>query len=338
MRGKENFQKLYPDAYFLDPENVANVEAYLRKHNWLGLDEGITYIEKAGQGNMNLTLRVGAGERSFIIKQARSWVEKYPQIEAPAERSIVEANFYDIISSNKKLKQLTPELLGRDSESFFLVLEDLGISNDFTDLYQPNKFLLYGELVILMSFLNELHGNFSGQKVQNNSMRQLNHEHIFVYPFMEDNGFDLDTIESGLQQVAMTYKTDEQLKSIATKLGDIYLADGEYLLQGDYYPGSWLRTSDGVKIIDPEFGFSGPREFELGVMLAHLKMAEQPEEIQDKVLAMYQYTDELDKKLLGQFIGIEIMRRIIGLAQLPLSIGLDKKKELLEDAHQLLVG
>ena len=63
------------------------------------MDHGIESViaaERAGEGNMNCTLRVRTNERTFILKQARPWVEKYPQIEAPDERALVEAAFYRI--------------------------------------------------------------------------------------------------------------------------------------------------------------------------------------------------------------------------------------------------
>ena len=54
------------------------------------------------------------------------------------------------------------------------------------------------------------------------------------------------------------------------KVGDIYLSDdGGVLLHGDYYPGSWLKTDAGFRVIDPEFCFLGPPEFDLGVLAAH---------------------------------------------------------------------
>ena len=48
--------------------------------------ESVCGLGRAGEGNMNLTLRVQTEERSFILKQARPWVEKYPDIPAPKER------------------------------------------------------------------------------------------------------------------------------------------------------------------------------------------------------------------------------------------------------------
>jgi 5-methylthioribose kinase len=153
---------------------------------------------------------------------------------------------------------------------------------------------------------------------------------------MEDNGFNLNNVLEGLQAAAMIYKTDEVFKDIVKKLGEVYLADGQYLLHGDYYLGSFLRTSNGVKIIDPEFCFYGCAEFDLGVLIAHLKMSEQGNEIIVEAIRSYEKAEDFDKKLFNQFIGIEIMRRIIGLAQLPLTLSLEKRVALLKEAKDLI--
>ena len=50
---------------------------------------------------MNCTLRVTTTRRSFILKQARPWVEKYPQIAAPVERARVEAAFYAAVADQR---------------------------------------------------------------------------------------------------------------------------------------------------------------------------------------------------------------------------------------------
>jgi len=118
-------------------------------------------------------------------------------------------------------------------------------------------------------------------------MRALNHEHIFVYPYLDVNGMDLDTILPGLQGVANKVKANSSLKKVFDELGNLYLSDGDYLLHGDYFPGSWLKTEDGIKIIDPEFCFFGPIEFEIGVIVTHLKMADQPVAIIQRALSLY---------------------------------------------------
>ncbi|TFG71242.1 MAG: hypothetical protein E4H26_12695 [Flavobacteriales bacterium] len=63
------------------------------------------------------------------------------------------------------------------------------------------------------------------------------------------------------------------MKSAVRTIGQKYLSPGETLLHGDYYPGSWMTVGDQFYVIDPEFGFVGFAEFDLGVMVAHLIMA-----------------------------------------------------------------
>ncbi len=103
-------------------------------------------------------------------------------------------------------------------------------------------------------------------------------------------------------------------------------------MHGDFYPGSWLKTGEEIKVIDPEFCFYGRPEFDLGVMQAHLLLAGEEENIFKNINEFYKKNTAFDEKLLQQFTGIEIIRRIIGLAQLPLTLSLQAKKELLQKA------
>jgi 5-methylthioribose kinase len=109
----------------------------------------------------------------------------------------------------------------------------------------------------------------------------------------------------------------------------MYLADGGGLVHGDYFPGSWVHSADGVRIIDPEFCFFGAREFDYGVMLAHCALARTVASAGRQVLETAG-RDGLDTPMLLGFAGTEIMRRLIGVAQLPLPYGLDEKRRLLE--------
>lgn len=330
----------------LDAQRPDLLEDYLKQQGWLSDNEIITLIEKPGEGNMNYTLRVRTNAQSLIVKQARPYVEKYPQIPAPARRAVIEAQFYEMIERFPDLQAFMPELSGKDDENCVLVLQDLGSSSDYTFLYQPGQTLTEPEIVSLVRFVSLLHNRFTivlpDMRFENRAMRALNHEHLFQYPFMVDTGFSLDTIQPGLQEAAMPYKTDEALKRVVRQLGEIYLgqastASGRTLLHGDYYPGSWLKTTAGVKVIDPEFCFYGPPEFELGVMLAHLKMARQPQPVIDLALAQYDRPNRFDERLQHAFAGVEILRRLIGLAQLPLSLDLTEKQTLMQEARSMLV-
>lgn len=321
----------------LDAQQPQQIQDYLVRRGWIDELEPITTLEKPGDGNMNYTLRVGTSIRTLIVKQARAYVEKYPAIPAPVERVVIEGHFYEAVQSVPSLAEQMPQLLGIDPENNMLVLEDLGQSPDYTSLYQPGQQLTSDELTVLTAYLADLHHHFAqitpAPVFTNRAMRALNHEHLFVYPFMVENGFDLNSVQPGLQQLAMPYKTDDALKAAVQQLGTVYLADGATLLHGDYYPGSWLRTDTGPKIIDPEFCFYGPPEYDLGVFVAHLLIADQPASMTEQVLTIYRETASFDDTLRQQFTAIEIIRRLIGLAQLPLHLSLDRKAELLQNAR-----
>lgn len=327
----------------LSEVSIEALESYLFERGYLSESEKLVKTEKPGEGNMNFTLRVFTNHgRTFIVKQSRGFVEKYPSIAAPENRAIIEGEFYKYIGNNQEIAVLMPKLLGIDTENNLIVTEDLGQSNDLSYLYQQGKEISKEELEALVSYLNLLHSSFRAENqiehFKNKEMRALNHEHIFIYPFMEENGFDLDTIQNGLQKVAMEFKLDTELKNIIKTLGEMYLSDGQTLLHGDYYFGSFLKTTKGIKVIDPEFCFYGFPEFDLAVLIAHLLMADQTQDKIDLVIQKYIKAVDFNETRLKQFVGVEIMRRIIGLAQLPLSLSLEKKIELLNKAKQMILN
>lgn len=313
------------------------VEDYLSTHGWLSTMEAIEAIEKPGEGNMNCTLRISTSKRSFIFKQARPWVEKYPQISAPEERARIEGRFYKAIEQTP-LASYMPALLGLDESSYVLLLEDLGKASDYTSVYRGDLLAkedceaLWEYLLILHSLQVPESTDFS-----NKAMRALNHEHIFHFPLLKDNGLDLNSITPGLGHIAQKVKQNSKYVHTVLELGEIYIkSSGPALLHGDFYPGSWLKTSKGIKVIDPEFCFLGPPEFDWGIMLAHLILSQQPSTLIESLFVRIRYQKKLNHELLTQFAGIEIMRRLIGVAQLPLSMGLEKKEQLLVLSQQMV--
>jgi 5-methylthioribose kinase len=324
-------------------DNVTEIESYLKDRKWINESDTIIKVEKPGDGNMNFTLRVYVSSgKTCIIKQSKEFVEKYPSIAAPANRSIIEGKFYEFTHTNLKLKAFMPSLIGLDEVNNIIALQELGASSDFSFLYRPDQKIEEMHVVEIIAFLNELHGGFrDGFRppiFENKGMRILNHEHIFVYPFMEENGFDLNDVLPGLQKEAFLFKRDNELKSIILKLGELYLSDGPCLLHGDFYPASFLKTEMGIKIIDSEFCFFGFAEFDLGVFIAHLKLSGQSQEIIDLAYTSYEKREDFNMKLLNQFVGIEILRRIIGLAQLPLTSTLQTRVSLCKEAKELLMN
>jgi 5-methylthioribose kinase len=346
----------------LDADNPGELEDYLKANGWL--DSPLEEVERAGEGNMNLVLRVrtvaggaigsagssavgAAGSSvivaaggSVIVKQSRDWVEKYPDIAAPGDRICVEAAFYSAVAKHRNLASRMPRLLAFDEDNRVALLEDLGEAADFTDVYH-NARIEDSVMNDLWDWLSALHALRLDTRamplLENRAMRELNHAHIFDIPLQHDNGLDLDAITPGLAERAAALQADDAYCARVRAYGARYLENGTTLLHGDYYPGSWLKHPDGVKIIDPEFGFFGPAEFDCGVFIAHLHLAGFALEAVDAAARHYRPPDDFSEDDARVYAGIEIMRRLIGVAQLPLSAHLARKSQLLELSRELVL-
>ncbi|TLF47207.1 hypothetical protein FEK29_03885 [Maribacter aurantiacus] len=314
---------------------IETLKAFLAERQWLHPNEKIDRLSKAGEGNMNVVLKVHTDQRSFVIKQSREYVQKYQDIPAPIERIAVESAFYKAVAQEDLEKHL-PKILGFDNDAYLLYMEDLGDCKNMTFVYHQRNVEQH-QLNTLVEVLYKIHSSKAPKNFPYNmEMRQLNHQHIFVLPFMEDNGFSLDTVQIGLQDLAAPYKTNTELKSVISELGKKYLSQGDTLLHGDYYPGSWMSKNEEIYVLDPEFGFLGFPEFDLGVMAAHLIMATNDATFVDSLSNTY--PGKHDKTLVAQIAGVEIMRRIIGLAQLPMERSIEEKVSLLAMAQKLMLS
>jgi 5-methylthioribose kinase len=274
---------------------------------------------------------------SLILKRANPWVEKYPGIPAPIERSAVEAAFYATVAETLAGAAM-PRLIASDADASAMLLADLGPGADGMGAYAGTP-ISASELDAIADWMRVLHSLPSppDRTLANNAMRALNAEHIFDFPLDPDSGFDCDAIIPGLQAHAYRLKADAAFVSAVQSVKAIYLDDSPgVLLHGDLYPGSWLTTTQGLFVIDPEFCWVGPREWDVGVLIAHLKLSRQPEAATAQLRA--RYGEPLDMALLNRITGIEIMRRLIGVAQLPLPYGLDTRAALLEEARVLVIG
>ena len=316
------------------------LEQYLMSRGLVRTDDLPIEVSCAGAGNMNLVLRVTtAQKRSFVLKQGRPWVEKYPQIAAPFERTLVEAAFYAAVESEPSVASRMPAVLHVDRDDHILVLEDVGREGDLTSIYADGAL----PPTLLAALLDWLQGltrvalfATTRATLANRAMRELNHEHIFSLPLRDGNGLDLDAITPRLSDAARELAGDRPYCDAVAALGRRYLADGCTLVHGDYFPGSWLKDADGVRIIDPEFCFPGDPEFDCGVLAAHLALARCQPAALDMVSAAAG-ARRLDIARVAGYAGVEIMRRLIGVAQLPVPHRIDVKRALLRLSRRFVV-
>ncbi len=226
-----------------------------------------------------------------------------------------------------------------------MLLEDLGEAADLTTLYGGGSGFEEGELAGLGRWLGRLHaatrGHADAGTRDNAAMRELNAEHLFDVPLagVAAFGMNLDDLAPGLEAAAEELRGDADLREAFQRARAIYLAPAggdSVLLHGDFYPGSWLRTVDGVKVIDPEFCFRGRPEVDAGIALGHLALAGRPVAEAEAFLAAYQHP--LDDRTLRDFAGVEVVRRLIGVAQLPLSASAPRIETLKRAGAALSAG
>ena len=345
---RQQLRERYPDITLLELQNLPALNTYLYQNGWCSPRETLIHAAPAGDGNMNRTLRVALKDaallrqRTLILKQSYPWVEKYPHIAAPWERLLQETTFYQMVAQTPSVANRMPILIGVDPLSRIAAFEDLGSASDFRHLYRGAT-ITASDLDTLAKWLTSLHhlcfDRAKAKVLSNRPMRRLNHEHIFDFPFRCDNGLDLDAITPGLQALAHPIQQDRPLNQALLALGErYYLTDGPTLLHGDFFPGSWLNTHNGVHIIDTEFAFFGQAAFDAGVALAHLLLSRQPQKRIEQFLNTYTPPDTTSPLLLLRLAGAEILRRLLGVAQLPLALDLAQKHTFLATARQFVLA
>ena len=339
MSEGENRQSANYDLLSADDPNA--VLAALVALQVCSEDESITSITIAGEGNMNLALRVTTDQRSVIVKQSRPWVEKYPGIAAPEERILSEIDFYHHVSDFSDVRAAMPSVLAAYPSQRLLVMEDLGMASDYASLYGSDVGSaevdeVFEKAIQWVTLLHNCQFDRTAS-VGCKPLRELNHEHMFSIPLLDPPAIDLDLVCEGLTAASRDLCADAKVQQAMARIGEIYLKDdGGVLLHGDYYPGSWLKTESGFRVIDPEFCFIGPQEFDLGVLAAHWIFCGGNANAATIERVCETIAGDVSVELVKDFAGVEIVRRLIGVAQLPLEADLDRRTQWLDCGLEFL--
>jgi ABC-type Fe3+/spermidine/putrescine transport system ATPase subunit len=114
------------------------------------------------------------------------------------------------------------------------------------------------------------------------------------------------------------------------------LLDHFAVLKGNA-PGSWLWSARGIRVIDPELCFVGAREFDSGVMLAHLALARVHRQAAALIVAAAG-REQLGYRAGAWLCGAEIMRRLIGAVPLAARYRVVTKRHLLDLSRSLMLA
>jgi 5-methylthioribose kinase len=316
----------------IDIRNQSELENYLELLSY----SKIASLDKAGEGNMNDTLRVKFVDNdSVIVKQSKAFVAKYPDIAAPEGRVNAESRFYELASD---LVEFHPKILHKDPSNNILIMEDLGESSDLSYLYEKGT-LSEDSINFIVDYLSQLNAvKAGGEKHQNLEMRQLNDEYIFKIPFSGELDDMIKSQDEKLFEGTRFIVSSNDLKIELAKLSAIYMKDADHLLHGDFYPASILDSKSGLKVIDAEFSFFGIKEWDVAVFCAHLMMCAEAHNQAKTFLRRYLASNKVDENLIKAFCGVEILRRMIGVAQVDFKISLEQKLRLARHAKSLILA
>ncbi len=300
-----------------------NLPEYLASLGVFGPDQELQ-VEAAGDGNINWVRRASVpGGTSYIVKQARPALEKFPEYEVTTERLVLEARYLERARPVDE-DRVCPEVVVFDSDQRVLVFEDLGAATRLDEALAEGRDVS-AAMQTVARFLSRVHRATEGDaelpaSFANDAMRRLHGDHIFVLPYEEEFPAPPATARR-----AAELRGDRELAAIARRAYDAYLRPTGPLVHADVQAGNLLLHSSGPKLLDAEIAHAGDPAFDVGTLLAHLALpaAAQgtPEDSAPLLRAVWSaYRDERGTGAPAasdvlRYAGLELIRRTIGAAR-----------------------
>ncbi len=281
-------------------------------------------VRTAGDGNINwvrLAVATDIG-RSWVVKQARSSLEAFPEYRAPIERIGFEAGYFDRVERFDD-DRVCPRIAHFDAGNAVLVLEDLSDCTRMDRLLRSAQDVSEAAVKIA-AFLARVHEGTSGgdlsQHFRNDEMRGIHGDHIFLLPY-RDNDFPLSP---AITEIAATVRGNSNLVSIIDAAYRRYLEPNGALVHADVQPTNILIGTDGPKLLDAEIAHVGDPAFDIAILLAHLRLASIAVGADSHIQPVWEsYANAFTKKKaplfrdVARYAGIEMLRRTLGAARAP---------------------
>jgi len=252
----------------------SNLPDYLRNLGLVG-EGDLVAVEKAGDGNINWVRRARLRDgRSWIVKQARPALERFPQYQVSTERIVFEARYYAVARPLDPVG-VCPAIHHFDEGERVLVLEDLG------DAERLDALLARGgdgraPARALARFLAAVHGATAGDaslldRFDGDAMRHLHGDHIFALPFAPDAEAEFP-LAPAVAERARPLRA-RAFRELAAAAYARYREPRGALVHGDVQAGNVLLPPQGAKLLDAEIAHVGDPAFDLGTLVAHLLLA-----------------------------------------------------------------
>lgn len=356
--------------------DVRSVGAYAAPY----LQEPVVDAQEIGDGNLNLVFRVQGESTSVIVKQALPYLrvagESWPLTR---HRARIEA---EAISIHDKLSTgVLPSVLDFDNSMSAIVMQDLVGYSSWRDALiarsSPSGVaervgrycaqVLLGTSDVIMASRDR---KLLKRDFVYSELCLVTEDLVFTAPYInaESNRFDPE-----LSDLVDELHRDRALRAAAAQLRFAFKTRDEALIHGDLHTGSVMVAADGdTRVIDLEFAFFGPFGFDPAMLLANLAFARLSHEARgdfafsravDEAASEYwaSLADEASRlwdhrepwyqtflaRLLedaGRFAGMEMIRRMVGLAHvkdvdsLPKPLRTSVQRQVIANGRELMVG
>lgn len=266
----------YKKHFLLDSKEIIS---YVKEKK-LFSDENELIAEEIGDGNINYVFRVKDIKtgKSVVLKQADTLLRSSGR-PLDIGRSKIEAKILGI--EGKLAKKFVPEVYFYDDTMAVLAMEDISeYKNLRKELIEGNIFPNFSEeistfLANTLFLTTDLVLPQEKKKLYvkefiNPDLCDISECLVFTEPYTDDK--KRNVITSGNESFVETFLYQNfPLHFAVAKLKENFMNSSQALIHGDLHSGSIFISSQGIKIIDPEFAFYGPMAYDVGNVIANLQ-------------------------------------------------------------------
>lgn len=304
---------------------------------------------EVGDGNLNLVFRVRSARASVIVKQALPYLrvagDAWPLTR---HRARIEAHAIDV--HEKLAPGLLPRTMHFDTAMSALVFEDLSEHITWREALiaaQPMDDVAetvgqYCAAVILGTsdvLLPSRQRKILRRDFVYSELCLVTEDLIFTAPYLNSTS---NRYDPEIADAVKALRNDRGLRSAAAEMRFAFKTRDEALIHGDLHTGSVMIKPGDTRVIDLEFAFFGPFGFDPGVLLANLALSRLAHDaagnhafssvvdlyaqqywvaLVEEIRRLWNPSEPWHARFLSQFLrdagrfaGMEMIRRIVGLA------------------------
>lgn len=291
-----DLQTKNPNYPALDTGTPEAIARYLASRNFIGSQESVVHTEPLGEHARNRIFRVVTCSRSFVVKQFRAWPALDRPAPGPEERFRAETQFYRSARIADCARSALPEVLHQDAQAGCILIEDTGEARPLAG--RP----IAPEVARQLGwFLVSLHhhsrsvpacAHYRNEQVVGWQMARL-------FAHARTGGRESWLMRWRERSADVRFGLEDGLAALER--------GGTSLVHGDYSPANWVQNGHGPKVVDAEFSFFGPPEYDAGAYLAGLIVdAQPPQTLAAAVEVIERGCFRYDPRLVAVFAGVHV--------------------------------